>query len=1297
MTSVNFTFLLPDGTPIVGETFEVALRKAAFDSDGVPGIAYPDTIEGVTDSEGKCTLELLPLDKPYYLSMQLSTDDGDCCSGLRFRFLVPESDIPLAAKDLIITDPTWSMPWDEQALQVIIDAKASSAASAENALASENAAAASEAAAAVSATQAAGSALAAAQSAANANTSKNQAAASATAAAGSAEQAAASAQIAADKVEYGNLPVILGNNEYFGFEGESTQGWTPLNTTVSSDGQVMRVVKTLASGASGNVAAPFPALTPNQDVILVGRTRVKRSADCCAVFWINTGAKEMSIWFGSPAANGTFEAGAISICGTTGAANTRSVTKLPLNYQYETDYVTFALQFDAKYSVLNCFIKDESNGRWSLQARANCEWFDAPDTRMVFTSNSAANSWCDIDYLYVCKPNFVVWGDSIAEGKNWYSPNPALNLQDFSNHWSWAAGLYTSLRNNLPVVKGVGGRSTTEMLAALTEIENIGAKTVFFHASTNDQVKNVTQADRTAQTQTMIDRLNAKGMQVMLLNAMVGTQAYNVARPGQKEYVDLWWNTHRKTLRGVSQLLDINRVVSLDGFMDPALTEADGIHPNKSGQLAIGGRMRQFFGQGADNKPVRPVLTRLASMIMAANDMLIYNGYTLQTLASGLTGRALLASPDPVSGRSALGLWATLQPITANVDANTLREVGRDYYVQGSTVTNLPVAQTGWLKVLGVTDTNPACLQEYRPNDSTRRVWARTCNTAGVWDAWVRNDIGSLGNAASATIVTSSSDDVVGRLMYVGYKGLGTPNCPGTADLNVLLGGGITGISSGTLNSLLGYGSGSLLHTMQFSANEAFQFLSKRELTGRFAVRRMVSGSYGSWVEPLLPGDGGLLSTTQNFEAGPDTWIGNRFKGWSSVNGTEGPPAGSDSYGIDVGYSTNRRYKFAIDLYGRPWFTGGTAVGVLSNWKQGVLVGDFGLGSALTLAAGTDLNTLTTPGQYAYTSGALPGNTPYAAAQYVEVIGRSAYPWQIVRPIYGTGNVKWERSAKVANPTASAADWGPWLTVKLGDFGLGAPATLENTATAWQGGKFTGWAAAAPDSPFGTNSVGLDMGYAADRRMQIAISTGNAFFFRYANEPAGQQNWSQVLSTYNASALPLTTPLAPNSDAARGLGGASARWSVVYSATGAINTSDAREKTVVSALSENETAAAKQLSREIGTYKWLKMVEEKGDGARKHIGLTVQRAIEIMEQHGLEPFSYGFICYDEWEDEYEEHEATYETVTDEYGVESQKEVTPYQKVKIRDKGDRYSFRYDELSLFIAAGIEARLAILEQNM
>lgn len=229
--------------------------------------------------------------------------------------------------------------------------------------------------------------------------------------------------------------------------------------------------------------------------------------------------------------------------------------------------------------------------------------------------------------------------------------------------------------------------------------------------------------------------------------------------------------------------------------------------------------------------------------------------------------------------------------------------------------------------------------------------------------------------------------------------------------------------------------------------------------------------------------------------------------------------------------------------------------------------------------------------------------------------------------------------------------------------------------------------------------------------------------------PVGQSLLSKrtvVLGVTRALAITpttITTPcefvgtrLLPATDNAHSVGSASAAYSTIYARTGTINTSDVRFKRDFRDLTTAEIAAARDLARAIGVYRWRDAVESKGDGAREHIGPTVQRAIEIMEAHGLDPFNYGFICLDAWEQQTVEHPAI-EARPAMPATEAAPEVldslgnviTPavpaspgfpaiearaaYTEVTL-EAGDRYAFRYDELAMFIAAGHEARLAALE---
>ena len=170
----------------------------------------------------------------------------------------------------------------------------------------------------------------------------------------------------------------------------------------------------------------------------------------------------------------------------------------------------------------------------------------------------------------------------------------------------------------------------------------------------------------------------------------------------------------------------------------------------------------------------------------------------------------------------------------------------------------------------------------------------------------------------------------------------------------------------------------------------------------------------------------------------------------------------------------------------------------------------------------------------------------------------------------------------------------------------------------------------------------------------------------------GGETWSFSCGTTNALTADRVsidrTAMYSFPDGGTTLGYAAYRWGQIYSTVGSISTSDARDKTSVTALTADEIQASKLLAREIGTYQWLSSIEEKGaDNARHHVGITVQRAIEIMKSCNLDPMRYGFICYDAWE----------------------KDDLP-----LLEAGDRYGFRYEQLNQFLAAGFNARLEALE---
>lgn len=174
--------------------------------------------------------------------------------------------------------------------------------------------------------------------------------------------------------------------------------------------------------------------------------------------------------------------------------------------------------------------------------------------------------------------------------------------------------------------------------------------------------------------------------------------------------------------------------------------------------------------------------------------------------------------------------------------------------------------------------------------------------------------------------------------------------------------------------------------------------------------------------------------------------------------------------------------------------------------------------------------------------------------------------------------------------------------------------------------------------------------------------------------------------------------VAHTQDNAFSFGSAAMRASVVYAATGSINTSDAREKTAVEPFTDAQVRAATALAREIGTFRYRDAVAAKGAGARVHVGLTVQRAIEILAAHGLDPLALGLVCHDAWAAT-EDLPAIpgRDAVRAEDGSEIAPAIAPRAGTPGRPAGDRYGFRTDELLLFLARGFDARLDALEARV
>ena len=107
----------------------------------------------------------------------------------------------------------------------------------------------------------------------------------------------------------------------------------------------------------------------------------------------------------------------------------------------------------------------------------------------------------------------------------------------------------------------------------------------------------------------------------------------------------------------------------------------------------------------------------------------------------------------------------------------------------------------------------------------------------------------------------------------------------------------------------------------------------------------------------------------------------------------------------------------------------------------------------------------------------------------------------------------------------------------------------------------------------------------------------------------------------------------PAVDGGTSVGTAARRVSTFFGVTGTINTSDGREKTEL--LPIDDTILDAYGDVQYGVFQWLKSVQEKGDGARRHFGLIAQQLRAVFLAKGIDATQYGLLCYDEWGDEFE--------------------------------------------------------------
>jgi hypothetical protein len=225
-----------------------------------------------------------------------------------------------------------------------------------------------------------------------------------------------------------------------------------------------------------------------------------------------------------------------------------------------------------------------------------------------------------------------------------------------------------------------------------------------------------------------------------------------------------------------------------------------------------------------------------------------------------------------------------------------------------------------------------------------------------------------------------------------------------------------------------------------------------------------------------------------------------------------------------------------------------------------------------------------------------------------------------------------------------------------------------------------------------TSGIFLDAGDQGIALLSGGNTATNANYIWFGSLSGTVQSYLQAYSNTSVNLFVNTTryiwqanAYLPGADNTLSLGTGGNRWSVVYAGTGTINTSDAREKQQGRSLSDAEKAAAAKAKGLLKAFKFNDAVEVKGDDARIHFGIYAQELAEAFAEEGLDAADYGMFCYDEWNDEYENVTEMVVTVGEDGKETVQAQPTGERKL-VRQAGDRYGIRYEELLAFIIAAL-----------
>lgn len=158
-------------------------------------------------------------------------------------------------------------------------------------------------------------------------------------------------------------------------------------------------------------------------------------------------------------------------------------------------------------------------------------------------------------------------------------------------------------------------------------------------------------------------------------------------------------------------------------------------------------------------------------------------------------------------------------------------------------------------------------------------------------------------------------------------------------------------------------------------------------------------------------------------------------------------------------------------------------------------------------------------------------------------------------------------------------------------------------------------------------------------------TTGTIRPMMYINSANEMVHGASLAHRFIGSISVFDHSIRPGADNTYDYGSASFRGRTAYFGTGSINTSDERHKPIRENISDDLLDAWGEVSWAT-MFKFDDAIAEKGaDGARWHFGLIAQHVRDVLTKHGIDGFTLGLLCYDEWSDQFVDEQVNVGEIT----------------------------------------------------